>query len=242
MANATTMKYGTYEFTPVPLINITRESVDVGDRANPLGYIFTMTLSGVLTPLPDDNNPSLIDVETLIEGLRTAFDISGRRLLIECDSTTVMLLYPIVKSINFGESNNNWVQTVPFTIELEYNRDELDEHPDAPSQDFIQSFNEEWTMDFIEEPQHFTWDLSALSNQDAGSDYDVTDQNNPWEVRITHTMTAKGQRSWAGTGVMGTPTNAADNAIGWLINTFAGIGYSAMDYCPQLKSSLSKHL
>lgn len=229
MANATTMTYGDYSFIPVPLVNIKRDSINTGNRENPVNHIFTMQLSGTLTPLPSGTT-GLIEIDTLMEELRTAFDRSGKLLEIKCDSSTIMQLYPEVVSIDFQESNNNWVQTVPFTIELTYCYDELNEHPTGETPPFIEDFTEEWNFEFIEDQKHFTWDLSSLSNQDPGGDYTATDGNNPFEARVTHAVSAKGKPSYLGPGLTGTYTNAADNAMAFLTGTFAGFGYDANDY------------
>jgi len=227
MANATTMTYGDYAFSPVPLVTISRQDHQVLNRTDPLGYTFSMTLNGLLTPLPDGVT-GLIQTDSLMEALRTGFNRSGKLLEIKCDSTVVMQIYPKVVSVNFAESNNNWVQTVPFSIEIEYNTDELNEHPVAGTEapPFIEDYTEEWSMEFVEDQKHFTWDLSSLTNQDPSSDYSSGDQNNPFEARVTHTVTAKGKQSWVGPGLTGTPTSAADNAMAWLTGVYLNFGYN----------------
>lgn len=229
MANATTMTYGDYSFTPVPLVNIKRDSVNTGNRENPVNHLFTIELTGTLTPLPSGTT-GLVEIDTLMEELRTAFDRSGKLLEIKCDAEVIMQVYPQVVSVNFQESNNNWVQTVPFTIELTYCYDELNEHPTGEAPPFIEEFNEEWNFEFVQDHRYFVWDLSTLINQDPGGDYTSTDGNSPYEARVTHSVSAKGKPSWAGPGLTGTFTQAADNAMAFLTGTFTGFDYDANNY------------
>src|SRR5690554_954798 len=108
MSDHITMTYGDYSFSPVPTVSIQRNSIQTGNRVNPVAYVFSMTLNGVLTPLPG-NNTGLINTVELTEELREAFNRDGKLLEIECNNTPVMQIYPRILDINFAESNNNWV-------------------------------------------------------------------------------------------------------------------------------------
>ena len=196
--------------------------------ANPINHIFTMTMNGTLTPLPNGTT-GLPELDDLMEELRTAFNRDGKLLEIKCDATVIMQIYPKIISVDFQESSNNWVQTVPFTIELEYCYDELNEHPTGEAPPFIEEYNEEWNMEFVQEQKHFTWDLSGLTNQKAGDDYTASDQNSPFQARVTHTVSAKGKQTFAGPApaLTGTETTAADNALNWLNTVYNDFGYDA---------------
>jgi len=235
MSNATTMTYGAYEFSPVPLISISRSTNQAGNRDNPFGYTFTMTLNGTLTTLPNGAG-GLLANENLTKELRDAFDKDGLLLEIKCDVNTVMQLYPRVLDVQFDESNNNWTQTIPFSIQLEYDTDEQDDHPDGRSA-FIDSYSEDWSVEFANDEKYYEWDLSSLTNQEAGHDYASDDSNNPFEARVTHTLSVTGKQSWSGpltTGTPGTAINAADNAMAWITGVYdqggSGLGYDATEY------------
>lgn len=233
MPNTVRMSYGGVNISPVPIISIRRDNKQVGNRENPIAYNFAMTLNGTLTALPSDGG--LIVTDQLMEDLRSTFDVDGRQLLIQCGPdggpyTDIMSFYPKIISINFSESNNNWVDTIPYTIELTFDSEEFDEHPDGNLPPYIEDYTEEWNVEFVQENKHFIWDLSQVSNQQGGYDYEPSDGNNPFEARVTHTVTVKGKQSWAGPGVQGTMTKAADNALSWALTTFNGFGYDSTGY------------
>jgi hypothetical protein len=227
------MSYGGVDISPVPIISIRRDNRQVGNRENPIAYNFSMTLNGTLTALPSDGG--LIVTAQLMEDLREIFNVDGKQLLIQCGPdggpyTDVISLYPKITNISFAESNNNWVDTIPYSIELTFDADSYDEHPDGNIPPFIEEYSEEWNVEFVNDNKHFVWDLSQVTDQQGGYDYTTTDSNNPFEARVTHAVTVKGKQSWTGTGVLGTMTKAADNALDWALNTFGGFGYDSTGY------------
>ena len=234
MANVVLMSYGGVDIIPVPIISIQRTSHQAGNRDNPLGYTFSMTLTGTLTPYPSSDG--LIVMDQLMEDLRETFNSDGKQLLIQCGPvggpyTEVMSVYPrIVGDLTFGESSNNWVSTIPYTIQLSFDTDDYNEHPTGEAPPFIESFSEDWSVEFPQDRRHFVWDLSQVSDQIAGYSYPTVDSNNPFESRITHTVNVKGKQSWSGTGVQGTSINAVDNAFDWAFSVFNGFGYDATNY------------
>lgn len=230
MAQETIVTYGGYRLQPAPLVSIQRDSVQVRSRDNPIGYTFQMTLSGTLTPYPADGGLSVMD--GLIEELRNAFNRDGKQLLIECGPvggpyTEIMSIYPRIGTLSLQESNNNWVRTIPYTINLEYDVDDFDEHFAGGSEvpPYVESFSEEWQVEFSQEKRYYQWDLSGVSNKQMGYDYSSSDSNNPWEARVTHTVSVQGKQSWAGPGATGTSTSAVDNALSWAFNIFNDFGY-----------------
>lgn len=223
MSDTITMHYGDYEFTPVPIVSINRTSTQVRNRENPIAYTFTMSLSGTLMA----HDPSgLTETEPLMDELRSAFNRDGKRLLIACNDIPVMIIYPRISTVSFAESNNQWVETIPYTIELEYDHDYgLNEHPANEIPPYIESYSEEWQCEFSQENRFFTWDLSAVTDQQAGYDYETADSSHLWEARVTHTINIVGKQSWAptgtatGTGIgsyLGDRVDAIDNARAFL--------------------------
>ena len=97
-----------------------------------------------------------------------------------------MEAYPRINSLEFTPSNNNWVQTAPFTIELEY-EDEV-----AGTPPYILSASDTWNVEFNQDNKKFSLDLSTVnaSNQDPTTYYG--EDTNPTELRISHTVTAQG--------------------------------------------------
>lgn len=225
MSETITMHYGDYEFSPVPIVSINRNSTQVKNRENPIAYTFSMSISGTLIA----QDPSgLTQTEPLMDELRSAFNRDGKRLLIACNGLPVMIIYPRISTISFAESNNNWVETIPYTIELEYDHDYgLNEHPANEIPPYIESYSEEWQCEFSQENRYFNWDLSSITDQRAGWDYSSGDQSHLWEARVTHTINIVGKQSWAptgsgggtGTGIgsyLGDRIDAVDNAMAFL--------------------------
>ena len=224
MPDSVTMTYGDYTLSPVPLVSITRRNTQVGNREYPVAFTFEMTLNGTLTPLPVDQNPNLIKLDILMEELRQAFNRDGKLLKIMCGATTIMEIYPRIKEIAFNESNNNWVETIPYSITIEYDDDGYSEDGSGNIPPYIEEYSDEWQMEWIQEHRYYEWDLSTLDNQDDDAYYG-DDSNNTFECRVTHSISVKGKQSWAGTGLTGVATNSVDNALTWLNTVYSGYGY-----------------
>ncbi len=194
MANTTVMTYGSYSFTPVPLITLSKE-FQKSDDGTLLGTVFVINLTGTLTPLPAGEG-GLEALEVLQTALRDALDVDGKHFEVLCDTTTLISVYPRLRSISFDQSNNNWVFTTPFTVELEF-----DDEPSGLGENsslhppYIESANEEWTLEFVQEEKKFTLDLSAVGDQQGGNYYG--DDTNPFQLRLTHNVSAKGKRHYS---------------------------------------------
>lgn len=216
MANVT-MTYGDYEFSPVPFLNMSKQFAKSGNEALNVGVTFRVTLRGTLTPLPVETSGGLDKLDELQDELRAAFSVDGRPFEVMCGETTIIRTCPRIISINFDESNNNWVFTTPYTIELEYDWDDYAEDSQVPP--FIESFDESWQIDMEQESRHFSWDLGDVADQDGDAEY-PEEGNAPFIVRINHTVTAKGKRTFDCVGasgdIPGDFKSAADNALDWL--------------------------
>lgn len=227
MANTVTMTYGAYSFTPVPIVSIERTTRRVGGEI--LGYDFQMTLSGTLTskdPLTPGSTSDFPSNVTEVDALRAALASDCQPFIIKCDAATVISCYPKVESLNFQESNNQWVNTIPYTVTLSYQEtDQVSEGPSATK--YIQSVSESWNMEFLQDSKYFVQDLSGLANQEAGYDYIDNDGNNPFEARVTRTISIQGIASCAGSG---TGVSAIGNARTYMSTLLAGDTYDAMSW------------
>lgn len=224
MTQSVTMTYGDYSFSPVPFVTIKRNNIQVGNRDYPVAFTYEMTLEGQLTPLPTANG--ILELDNLVEQLRLAFNRDGKLLEILCDTDVIMRLYPRIIDVDFQQSSNNWVSTIPYTITLSYDEDEFNEDESGEIPPYIEEYSEEWQMEWVEDHRHFTWDLDDVVDQVGGYYYDV-DTNNAFEARVTHNINVKGKQSWVGPGVSGTSTNAVDNALAWLNTVLNDYGYDA---------------
>ncbi len=191
MANTTTMTYGGYSFEPVPFITIRKNYIKTGDGIS-RGTTFSLTLNGTLTALDDT-----VGFQTLVskkQALREAFNCDGLLFQIKCDDNLLLEAYPRVLDLQFNQSNNNWVFTIPYTITLEYEQDPVDVDGTGFGEDnpklhpaFISSFSEDWGVEFSPD-QSNPYTLTG-----------VTDDSNPYLARFTHNINAVGKSVYSGT-------------------------------------------
>ena len=118
MANATTMRYGDYYFSPVPFMSFSKEHQRSDDQT-PVGLLYVVTLNGTATPLPADNQGGIKKTIDITRDISDAFFQDGRYFEIKCGTDVIFSGCPRIRSIQFDESQDNWVFTIPFTIELE---------------------------------------------------------------------------------------------------------------------------
>lgn len=186
MANATTMTYGAYSFSPVPFITLRKEWNSAEDRTH-VGATFNCTLEGTITPLP--NPGGLDEVDRLQDEMRSGLAPDGEEFLVKCGSYIVIKSYPTILNLEFTPSNDNWVFTTPYTIEMEWHEDNYDE--DSMSgvdliPPYIKSVNEEWSIEGVDDKAYYTWSPNGV--------LDVS----PFVFRITHNVSAVGKRVYYG--------------------------------------------
>lgn len=184
-----TMDYGSYNFSPVPLVRISHEHTKSGD-GNRIGTIYKMTLTGTLVNLHPGGLSSIMAAQ---DDLKNAMTDDGRRLRIQCDESDTLACYPRILAVNFDQSDNNWVYTCPYTIELEF--DSQTDPDDSTTTDssyqppYVSSVSEEWQLEFVEDKAKYSWTL------DTGVDA------NPYQLRLTHTINATGKMHYGDTGL-----------------------------------------
>lgn len=193
-----TMNYGDYVFAPVPFITLNKNKVR--NAAGVVGDIYTLTLSGTLSTAPTLSG-GLTNVVTLQDNLRAAFAVAGNKLELKCDSTTLLMCYPKVDELRFTPTNNNWVYTAEYTIELTFE----DFHGETNSP-YISGNEESWNVEFME-PSHYNINLGG------------TTDTNPYFLSVTHNVAANGIEHFvSGTGNSGTTSKAAwEYAKDWVL-------------------------
>jgi hypothetical protein len=112
-----------YRLVPAPQISITPEIYYANNIA--IGYTYNVTLEGYATSL-DLRNPSpsssFDNTLSSIQNIKNSFFIANGTLLITSNSGEVLKgTGGILKSIEFQESENNWVNYAPYVIQLEFN-------------------------------------------------------------------------------------------------------------------------
>ena len=179
-----TMTYRDYSFSPIPLLNITKEFEKTED-GTVVGTRFAASLNGTLTPIPAAGGIDVID--DLQDELKNALAEEGHKFLVACDGTPLIQTYPRITNIEFQQSNNQWVLTCPYTVNMEWDDDPNNSGENSgimPS--YIASASEEWTLEFVEENSPFSWVI----------DGSTTDAMQPI-LRLGHSVSATGKRHYS---------------------------------------------
>lgn len=199
MPNLTTLTYGSYDFSPVPFFTLVQDEIQNKDGR--VGTKYTLTLEGTLSTSPDLSG-GIENVISLQESLRAAFVEDGLKLELKCGETSLLVCYPKLSGpIQFPPSNNNWVFTCPYTIELEF-EDFREDIGDNPFDQFVEQASETWNVEFIDDSPKYNINLSSVSSQTTG--YYYSGDNNYLMLRVSHNLNAIGQRHYidmSGTGV-----------------------------------------
>lgn len=113
--STTTMTYGDYSFSPVPIITNTKEYVKSQDQINVTANQ-KLTLNGVLIDL-DGGLPGIM---TKIRALREALNADGKYFTISFGGQLVFQCYPRIGNIEFNPTSDNWTATATYSVELEF--------------------------------------------------------------------------------------------------------------------------
>jgi len=212
MPNLTTMFYGSYQFVPVPFITLNQS--EISNKDGRIGTKYTLSLDGTLSTAPADSLGGIANVDTLQDNLRAAFAQDGLCFDLKCGDTTLLKCYPkLAGPIVFQPTNNNWVYTTAYTIELEF--EDFYSENNAP---YVEQASEEWNVEFAQDTSNYNIALSGVSGQVSGLYY--SNDVNPTFWRITHSLSAVGQSHFTHTtgGITGTrPKEAWEYARDWCI-------------------------
>lgn len=130
----TAMSYGSFSFTPVPMISLERTMVR-SESENAEFYInVAATLNGVLFASSGAQNaPSgFKQLWELREDLESAFLTNRKSFQINSDDGDILLsTFPDIKSISFEggdprDGNNTWIRLLNYSIVLEYQEEAPD--------------------------------------------------------------------------------------------------------------------
>ena len=187
----TTMAYGGYSFSPVPILNINKVYNKTGDSQY-AGFTYQYTLDGTLTSVPA-NTGGYPYMDALQDALDDAMKVDGSLFLVQCDGYTAISGYPRVASLNFTPTRNNWTQTADYTIVLEIDGEVAGVSP------YLTNFSESWTVEFNNDINKYSWDLSGTYDQDPDAYYGIDE--NPYQTRVTHNVSAIGKRHYTAAGL-----------------------------------------
>jgi len=186
MSTAVTMTFGDYAFSPVPQVTLSKELVR-DEIGNIINVNHRATLEGVVTPLPSGGFANL---QPLVRNLENALlNCSGCQLFtLMCGSGYhIINAYAEVQSLNFAPSADNWVFTIPYTAELAWqSTSDLLTPTGETCFSCVQSTNEDWSFEIIENPRIFTIP-------------DCT--GSPTFIQVRHNISARGKNCCDTSGV-----------------------------------------
>lgn len=174
------MTYGTYSFSPVPMVNIAKVYHKTEDGTQ-IGTTFNMDLNGVLTPLPT-GTAGITETMHYMDVLRHAFATDGCPFVISCNDDVLWSGNPRVNDISFEENGNNWVNTIDYTVSLSFDTEDSEED-DSLAPPHIENASETWSVEFADGINRFSIDLPT-----AGVDA------SPYVLNMSHTISAKGKK------------------------------------------------
>jgi hypothetical protein len=184
MSNPVNITYGGYDFRtqcgPIPFPTITK-NITRSANGTKIGTKFNMTLEGTLYA----SQGGYATVDPMQDALLSGFNFDGQNLVITCDAATLLSVYPRINEIRLDKSNDNWVHTTPFTIELEWDGDTI------TGDIYVDDINETWSMEFNDEVSQYYWNLGGGTG-----DY------NSILVNLSHSISAKGINHYESTGAL----------------------------------------
>jgi len=114
-----------HRLAPAPTITISTEIYYANDSI--VGYTYSVTLNGYANALRKevDSGSVLYGLNHTVQhmgDIREIFNTNGGNLYVKQSGNNVIVAKGCtIKSINFNQSENRWVNYAPFTIELEFN-------------------------------------------------------------------------------------------------------------------------
>lgn len=111
-----TLEYNNTELSPAPLITSINRVFNRTSSGQNIGCVYNITLAGLIT----DFDGGIGDIIQKKQDLLSLFNCDAN-LEIICDSTTIFSACCRVINVEFGQSQDNMVFTLPYTITLETN-------------------------------------------------------------------------------------------------------------------------
>jgi len=193
--NNTTMMYGDYTFSPVPIVSINKEIQKTGDGQS-IGTTFSLSLEGDLVPGATGLN-GIVNIGEEQDRLMAAFSASGQgyEFKIECGGEDLIRCFPRINSINFEAGQ--WVDVAKYTIDLEYDRDFAtdigapwnDNHRSGSGvkEPLISSAEENWSIEQTES------NFFHLEIAQTGNNKPTFIDSAPPSFTVTHNVSAVGK-------------------------------------------------
>ena len=193
----TTMTYGGYQFSPVPMLSIV-QNLHKTAGGKILGSMFKLTLKGELVNI----GGGLGALDAAQDALRAALFVEGLVFLVKCGSTVVLQCNPRILSVDFESSKDNWTDTTPYSVTMEFDASSdnttAGDFINLTSTDgfnlatgaYITDTNEEWHIEMVDSPAKFTLSYG----------YSGGSEKSPYQFKVTHRVGATGKRHYNADG------------------------------------------
>ena len=226
---------GNYEFDPVPVVSIEKSWIRT-ESGSPIGAIKTATFTGTLL---SENKTNPDNPLTLRDEMDEAFESCDNcvQMTLSCDSGVIIDSYVRIQSINWAESSDNWTQTIPLTMTVEW--DEAQDNiattsGGAECLSCIRNITDNWSFSPLETPA--AYNTSTCSGA-MFFQFEHTVEANAVDCCISGTMTS---------GYV-VAQNWVNDQLGFDASLFAGdpkFGFNNSNYsvCGHVRSgTLNKH-
>lgn len=212
MATSAFVKYGTFSFLassgyPVPSVSL-KNNFERDSTGKLFGSTLGVTLEGQLYSSSGDRG--FLNLLNLESGLRNAFTKDGGYLNIGCSTGTSTTQGSItgcarVVAYNANKTNNNWSQTIDYTIELEIPIKNTGSGIFAVTQ-----VQDDWTLEPLDDVSFLNSPIN-LSPIGGGSFTTISRNKYYPSYRITRTIGAVGKSDACPSGV-----SSLQNAKDWV--------------------------
>ena len=219
--------YDSKKIVPAPFVSVQKNYDRAGD-GHKIGSRFNIVVKGTLLackgspnsagqfytgsgyppdsfepdPLVNTPDKRLKSLEGKMQGLRTLFARDGKSFEIQpYDGSAPLKCYPRVQSVEFedGERNGFWYDFVKYTITLEADEmfginttDNSGQEDSTYNEDFFKDAS--GTKLYLQDVSE-SWQLEVI--EDAPENVD-----NPYTFRLTHSISAKGKRTYDDSGLV----------------------------------------
>lgn len=205
MATSAFIKYGNFSFSgtsgyPIPSVSI-KNNFERDGAGKLFGSTLGITLEGQIYSISGASG--LTQLMGLESGLRNAFTADGAYLQIGCGNTNTLTGCARVVNYNANKTNNNWTQTIDYTIELE-----IPIKNTGTGLFSVSQVQDDWTLEPLDDVSFLNSPIN-LSPIGGGS-FETIERNKYYpSYRITRTVGAAGKTSCSG-------VSALQNAKEWV--------------------------
>jgi hypothetical protein len=162
------------------MVNMSKSKIRAGDN-EPLMATWSIILNGTLVPAT-----GIVSVDAAMDELSAVLSGDGEYFYVACGGNGLISGYPRILGWDFAPTNNNWVFTSDYTINMEW-----DESLNGTGY-IVNAVADDWQFQFIEDGFYYDNDLSAVPAGKQHAGYDYVSDTSPHLATISHSVSANG--------------------------------------------------